>query len=216
MNKYKNIDIVDFEDDMIDRFVNDVRNEVCSVAIIGNKSLAEFALDSLTFIEYTPTINKVYFGDEGIYIVYVNEDYELYVQPFDSFKDKAYVKKVYIDADSGIKQPEIDNFLNLDTKIILFSVSDETKTILEGKRCDSECQNCIFNDDNVEISLKKENDKIHGFVANKENDNSYVNYSYYTSKELNKSDIKKMLKELGFYYVLRSVWFKLHTLFIYG
>lgn len=204
MNKYKNIDIVDvdFEDDIVDEFIADVEDserQNVSVAIIGNKDLAGFVLDSLTYIKYTPLINKVYWGSEGLYIVYVSHDYELYVQPLSDFKYKSLIDKVYIDADSEIKQTVIDHLLDNKTKIVLFSVTngDEKVENTLDVDCSGSCKHCVLND-NTEISLEKDEDKIHGFSASKTTDNGYRSYSYYSSDELATNDIIELLNSFGF------------------
>ena len=49
----------------------------------------------------------------------------------------------------------------------------------------------------VEYSDDKDGD-THGFTASRSDENGYYSYSFYTSEKLDKSDIQKMLKDMGF------------------
>jgi hypothetical protein len=49
----------------------------------------------------------------------------------------------------------------------------------------------------VEYSDNKDGD-THGFTASRSDENGYYSYSFYTSEKLDKNDIQKMLKDMGF------------------
>lgn len=49
----------------------------------------------------------------------------------------------------------------------------------------------------VEYSDDKDGD-THGFTASRSDENGYYSYSFYTSEKLDKNDIQKMLKDMGF------------------
>ena len=49
----------------------------------------------------------------------------------------------------------------------------------------------------VEYSDDKDGD-THGFTASRSDENGYYSYSFYTSEKLDKTDIQKMLKDMGF------------------
>lgn len=49
----------------------------------------------------------------------------------------------------------------------------------------------------VEYSNDKNGD-THGFTASRSDENGYYSYSFYTSEKLDKNDIQKMLKDMGF------------------
>lgn len=68
--------------------------------------------------------------------------------------------------------------------------------------CDEECGceclcGCHRGDSCVEYS-KTDDGELHGFTASKLTGNGYHSYNFYTSDNLSKSDIRDMLKELGF------------------
>ena len=202
MNKYENIDIVDvtYDDDIVDEFIEDVNKiseslEDSSFAIIGDKELAVFALDSLTYIDCTPLINKVNLEKDDLYIVYVSRDCELYVQPLSEFEFSEYVDKVYIDANSGIEQSIIDKFINNDTNVVLFSaVGTDEET--QKNVCKQNCTHCPKI--KTDISLSKDHKgNIHGFSANQTTDSGHYSYSYYSSNKLTKDDISMLIKEFG-------------------
>ena len=60
--------------------------------------------------------------------------------------------------------------------------------------CLCECDDCCAHDDeDFEVE-----DDMHGFTATKNDDNGYYSVSYYTSEELDKREIKSLLKRFGF------------------
>ena len=68
--------------------------------------------------------------------------------------------------------------------------------------CDEECGeycpcDCHCGDSYVEYS-KTDDGEFHGFTASKSTGNGYHSYSFYTSDNLSKGDIRDMLKEFGF------------------
>lgn len=72
----------------------------------------------------------------------------------------------------------------------------------EGCDCDGECDECCpcdchCDDSCVEYS-KTDDGELHGFTASKSTDNGYHSYSFYTSDNLSKNDIRDLLKEFGF------------------
>ena len=68
--------------------------------------------------------------------------------------------------------------------------------------CDVKCDKCCSCDyhcgDNYVEYSKTDDGELHGFTASKSNGNGYHSYSFYTSDNLSKSDIRDMLKEFGF------------------
>lgn len=68
--------------------------------------------------------------------------------------------------------------------------------------CDEECDeycpcDCHCSDSCVEYSKTDDGD-IHGFTASKSTDSGYCSYSFYTSDNMSKNDIRDILKEFGF------------------
>ena len=56
--------------------------------------------------------------------------------------------------------------------------------------CDDECCGCC--------ECNKEDDDIYGFTVDNETDNGYSKFTYYSSSPVDKTDIRKILRELGF------------------
>ena len=95
-------------------------------------------------------------------------------------------------------------FSNCSSKIIplckgsdLYFVNIEDEYGCNDK-CDEYCLcDCYCGDSCVEYS-KTDDGELHGFTASKSTDNGYHSYSFYTSDNLSKSDIRDILKEFGF------------------
>ena len=67
-----------------------------------------------------------------------------------------------------------------------------------GEWCCGNCD-CGCHDTKNGVELSEINDGgLHGFSASKTNDDGFYNYSFYTSENLSKDDIRSMLKEFGF------------------
>jgi hypothetical protein len=56
--------------------------------------------------------------------------------------------------------------------------------------CDDECCGCC--------ECNKEDDDIYGFTVDNETDNGYSKFTYYSSSPVDKTDIRNILRELGF------------------
>ena len=63
----------------------------------------------------------------------------------------------------------------------------------------NECCECDCHKDDSCVEYSKTNDgELHGFTASKSTDSGYHSYSFYTSDNLSKSDIRDILKQFGF------------------
>lgn len=123
--------------------------------------------------------------------------------------------------DDGVVQIGCDpvkkdgKYLNLsgDETYLLDNVSSKLIPLCEGsdlyfvsiedecdcdEGCDEYCPcDCHCGDSCVEYS-HTDDGELHGFTASKSTGDEYHSYSFYTSDNLNKSDIREMLKEFGF------------------
>ena len=82
----------------------------------------------------------------------------------------------------GFKQKDIEKLVSDDCPILIFGFEEEK----------NEDEDTL-----VEYSDDKDGD-THGFTASRSDENGYYSYSFYTSEKLDKNDIQKMLKDMGF------------------
>lgn len=101
---------------------------------------------------------------------------------------------------SGLAGDEIYIFGDCNSKIIpLCECSDLYFVNIEDEcDCDGCCPcECRCGDNCVEYS-NTDDGELHGFTVSKSTDNAYHSYSFYTTDNLSKSDIRDILKEFGF------------------
>ena len=82
----------------------------------------------------------------------------------------------------GFKQKDIEKLISDDCPVLVFGFEEDE---IEDE------------DTLVEYSDDKYGD-THGFTASRSDENGYYSYSFYTSEKLDKNDIQKMLKDMGF------------------
>lgn len=80
------------------------------------------------------------------------------------------------------KQKDIEKLVSDDCPVLVFGFEEE----------ENEDEDTL-----VEYSDDKDGD-THGFTASRSDENGYYSYSFYTSEKLDKNDIQKMLKDMGF------------------
>lgn len=124
-----------------------------------------------------------------------NREYVVYLSEDGVTCEKTYHKDGYYNGGGDI------SFVHEDCNSKLLSHID-SQTICEfgigsdeDEECDCdecrgyyECEN-----DDTEIT-----ENTHGFTASRSDGNGYYSYSFYTSEKLDKNDIQKMLKDMGF------------------
>lgn len=125
MNKYENIEFVDVEHqgEIVDDFVEDIQEDICSIALVTSKDLADFAVCEI--FQHIAAINKIDFARDGLYVVFVDENFELSVLPLEDFSKFSEVDIAYIDTIAPVKQSTIDKFLDAESEVILFGYSDD-------------------------------------------------------------------------------------------
>lgn len=82
----------------------------------------------------------------------------------------------------GFKQKDIEKLISDDCPVLVFGFEEDE---IEDE------------DTLVEYSDDRDGD-THGFTASRSDENGYYSYSFYTSEKLDKNDIQKMLKDMGF------------------
>ena len=193
-NKYEDIQMIDLEDkvdDIIEIYINRLYNTDKTVGIIVNKEIAEYILDELVKIDNTSIkeVDLVDYMEVDEYLVSVDDDGYITCVPIEDFGILDKTDIFYIDMDGDISQDIIDYCVNENKEVILFGQEDN---------CDGGCENCHANDETYLHTSEDEDGNTHGFTASKSDGDSYMSYSYYSSDELSREDIQKMLKAFGF------------------
>ena len=161
MNKQeKNIvDILTFDEieDIVDVFLHELYNTDKTAALISNKYLIEYAMEEL-LADDDISVRKVdlELGDDIEYMISVDDDGNMVVQPIEYYDDKYFtgIEYVFVDMDGCVEQMTIDNLLDRNVKIVLFGYDD----------CD--CDECE--------DYEEEGFTVNGKPVNKEEFDNYV------------------------------------------
>ena len=192
MNKQeKNIkDVLTFDEigDIVDVFIDKVYYTDETVALIANKKLIEYAMDKLLNDDCI-TVKRVDLeldSEDAEYMVSVDGDGYMVVQPIEYYDNKYFIgiEYAFVDMDGCVEQTTIDNLLERNIPIVLFGHED-------GYEC--ECEVCKTKCNELSIG-----EDSHGFSISKSDDNGYSSYSFYSSEKIDKNDIEKILKIIGF------------------
>ena len=82
----------------------------------------------------------------------------------------------------GFKQKDIEKLTSDECPVLVFGFEEEE-----------------IEDENTLVEYSEDTDgDTHGFTASRSDENGYYSYSFYTSEKLDKNDIQKMLKDMGF------------------
>lgn len=193
-NKYEDIQMIDLEDkvdDIVKIYINRLYHTDKTVGVIVNKEIAEYILDILIKLDKTSIkeIDLVDYMNIDEYLVSVDDGGVITVVPIEDFCVLDKTDIFYIDMNGDIKQDIIDYCVNEDKEVILFGQEDN---------CDGDCENCPANDETYLHTSEDKDGNAHGFTASRSDGDSYMSYSYYSSDELSREDIQKMLKAFGF------------------
>lgn len=143
MNKQeKNIvDILTFDEieDIVDIFIDKVYHTDETVALITNRELVEYAMDMLLEDDCI-TVKRVDLeldGEEIEYMISVNDDGYLVVQPVEYYDDKYFngIEYAFVDMDGIVEQTTIDNLLDKNVSVELFGLDDECECCEESEKC---------------------------------------------------------------------------------
>ena len=193
-NKYEDIQMIDLEnkvDDIVKIYINRLYHTDKTVGAVVNKEIAEYILDNLIRLDETSIkeIDLVDYMEVDEYLVSVDDDGYITCVPIEDFCVLDKTDIFYIDMDGDIEQNIIDYCVNENKEVILFGQEDD---------CDGDCENCPAHDETYLHTSEDEDGNAHGFTASKSDGDSYMSYSYYSSDELSREDIQKMLKAFGF------------------
>lgn len=128
--------------------------------------------------------NELLYNDENEVVITIGSDGMIFVETArgesGQLKDNDDCSLTYIY--DGFGKKDIDVLSASGESILIFGFEEE-----EIKDVDTL----------VEYSDDKDGD-THGFTASRSDENGYYSYSFYTSEKLDKNDIQKMLKDMGF------------------
>lgn len=130
--------------------------------------------------------NMLLFDDEKDVVITIAYDGMVFVE-------SARFKSGDIKYSGAMLSYVYDSFTKKEVDVIS---SDETPVLVFGFAEDCDCC-CDDDSDLVEYSENKDGD-MHGFTASKSDNNRYYSCSFYSSEKLDKNDIQKMLKDMGF------------------
>lgn len=157
MNKQeKNIvDILTFDEieDIVDVFIKKAYRTDKTVALITNKELVEYAMDTL-FTDDCVTVKRVDLElDEAEYMISVDDNGDIIVKPIEYYNDKYFedIEFAFVDMDGCVEQATIDALLDREVPVVLFGLDDS----------DDECE-YVFSKDVLEkfpccVELKSKN-----------------------------------------------------------
>lgn len=138
MNKQeKNIvDILTFDEieDIVDVFIKKAYRTDKTVALITNKELVEYAMDTL-FTDDCVTVKRVDLElDEAEYMISVDDNGDMIVKPIEYYNDKYFedIEFAFVDMDGCVEQATIDALLDREVPVVLFGLDDS----------DDECDCC--------------------------------------------------------------------------
>lgn len=133
--------------------------------------------------------NPEWDGYDDSFIISLLDD-EIWCEPVK--RDDGYI---FIEADV------VYIFDDCNSKIIPKIESDEIYEVEIGNEyddCNGDCENCNCHNETYLHTSEDEDENTHGFTASRSDGDSYMSYSYYSSDELSREDIQKMLKVFGF------------------
>ena len=187
MNKQeKNIvDILTFDEieEIVDNFLDFACNTNKTVALITNKELVEYAMYQAVSCNCV-NIRKVDLDLYDVeYMISVNTDGDLVVQPVEYYDDKYFkeIEYAFVDMDGCVEQMTIDNLLDRNVEIVLFGYEDDECG------CD-ECE-CACKKDEKPAATSKES----YFINGKSVDKSEFDKKYEEFEEMYLDNIRDML-----------------------
>ena len=174
MNKYEenisDIITLDATEEIVDIFLESLEMTDKTTGIIANKELVEYAMGEALAQDWI-NVRRVDIELEDLeYMLSVDNDGDLVVQPVADFKDKYFssMETVYISMDGDVSQDVIDNCIDRDVNVILFGYEDE---------CDcAECQ-CACKEENKPSTTSTDSYMVNGKTVTKaEFDKKYAEF----------------------------------------
>lgn len=157
----------------------------------------------IAFITELADPNWDNYDDE--FIISLMDD-EIWCEPFK--RDNGYISSeaciCFVMSDCNakvIKHIETEHIFEVDMGEEYSEHYDNYPSCCECKCQDCDCEDDYTNKEDEEIKDDKEDiccdEDMHGFTISKCDGNSSVSYSYYTSDELSKADIKELIKNFN-------------------
>lgn len=183
-NKYENMIILDLNErtDIVELFMDELEYAEKTVGIVSDRFLIDYLLGEVIALDYT-SINYIDLAPgriEGVFILYVTPEGYITVTPLDEDGYLYRQEIIFIDMDEVANQHIIDVCVDEDKDVRLFGLADEP--ICQCNKCKKSYHIC-----------KDNNGKIHGVLGKDSSDDYESSYSYYSSVELDESDIRKIL-----------------------
>ena len=184
------VDILTFDEieDIVDIFIDKVYHTDKTVALITNKELVEYAMDEL-FNDDCITVKRVDLelnGEDAEYMISVNDDGYMVVQPVEYYDDKYFndIEYAFVDMDGCVEQITIDNLLDRNVEIVLFGIDDDECSCDD---CDCACKK--YEKPTTTYSTTKSTYKIN----NKEVSKEEFDKKYEEFEEMYLDNIRDML-----------------------
>ena len=128
--------------------------------------------------------------------------------------DKEYSISVFDNKVSCEKLWHEDRYYGSDAEIVFFMEDVNSKVIKsypecskmyevhikddeDEFECDEDCDNCLLNDDNTDISIAREDDGMHGFTVTQSDEHGCSSYSYYSTDTIDGYTLERLLDIFG-------------------
>ena len=187
MNKYEenisDIITLDATEEIVDIFLESLEKTDKTTGIIANKELIEYAMGEALAQDWI-NVRRVDIELEDLeYMLSVDDDGDLVVQPVADFKDKYFssMETVYISMDGDVSQDVIDNCIDRDVNVILFGYEEDC----DCDECQCACTDKDTDDsESTHISRDKHGNPL-GFSKTwstvRDGVHCYSSYSHYSS-----------------------------------
>ena len=187
MNKYEenisDIITLDATEEIVDIFLESLKKTDKTIGIIANKELVEYAMGEALAQDWI-NVRRVDIELEDLeYMLSVDDDGDLVVQPVVDFKDKYFssMETVYISMDGDVSQDVIDNCIDRDVNVILFGYEEDC----DCDECQCACTDKDTDDsESTHISRDKHGNPL-GFSKTwstvRDGVHCYSSYSHYSS-----------------------------------
>ena len=187
MNKYEenisDIITLDATEEIVDIFLESLEMTDKTTGIIANKELIEYAMGEALAQDWI-NVRRVDIELEDLeYMLSVDDDGDLVVQPVADFKDKYFssMETVYISMDGDVSQDIIDNCIDRNVNVILFGYEEDC----DCDECQCACTDKDTDDsESTHISRDKHGNPL-GFSKSwstvRDGVHCYSSYSHYSS-----------------------------------
>ena len=187
MNKYEenisDIITLDATEEIVDIFLESLEKTDNTTGIIANKELIEYTMGEALAQDWINVRRVDIEVDDLEYMLSVDDDGDLVVQPVSDFKDRYFssMETVYISMDGDVSQDVIDNCVDRDVNVILFGYEEDC----DCDECQCACTDKDTDDsESTHISRDKHGNPL-GFSKSwstvRDGVHCYSSYSHYSS-----------------------------------